>query len=131
MLQLWVSQRKSLEGAEKVIVLAEGAGAFRPLYGARKGALAPGLLFVAAIIIFRSLFSAACSHVPQKCRAEGPAATLNLVEGPGSKAIRSKHLILLPLSLLHFSFAIFCPKIACQAPKPLNPNKTSHIPVAF
>jgi hypothetical protein len=43
----------------------------------------------------------------------------------------AKRLILLPLFVLQFSFAIFGPKIACQAPKLLNPNKTSHISVAF
>jgi hypothetical protein len=31
----------------------------------------------------------------------------------------------------YFSFAIFCPKIACQAPNSTNPLQTNHIRVAF
>jgi hypothetical protein len=42
-----------------------------------------------------------------------------------------KRLILMPLLLLLFSFRIFCPKIACQAPKSLNPKPSNNIHVAF
>jgi hypothetical protein len=40
----------------------------------------------------------------------------------------AKPLILLLLHAPQFSFAIFCPKIACQVPKPLNSSKTKEIP---
>jgi hypothetical protein len=40
---------------------------------------------------------------------------------------RAKLIILLTLFVLRFSFTIFCPKIACQAPKPSKPNKPQEI----
>jgi hypothetical protein len=42
-----------------------------------------------------------------------------------------KLMILLPLPLQLFSFAIFGPKIACQAPKQLNSLKQNKIEVAI
>jgi hypothetical protein len=51
-------------------------------------------------------------------------------EGP-SVVQREKQLILLPLLSPLFFFAIFRPKIACQAPKPPNPLPTNNIRVAF
>jgi hypothetical protein len=41
-----------------------------------------------------------------------------------------KQLILLPLFFGYFLFAIFCPKIACQASKPPNFSPHSNIRVA-
>jgi hypothetical protein len=39
--------------------------------------------------------------------------------------------LFLLLGLVINSFAIFCPKNACQVPKPPNPSESSNIRVAF
>jgi hypothetical protein len=49
---------------------------------------------------------------------------------PSARAAR-KRFILLTLLPRHFSCATFCPKNACQAPKPPNPFAHNNIRVAF
>src|SRR5258708_32187070 len=73
-------------------------------------------------------FSYPCPHI-SVIRHTKPEVGLQSGIKP-EKKLRAKEFILLLLSSRYFSFAIFRPKIACQAPESPNPLKSNNIRVA-
>jgi hypothetical protein len=132
---------RSLQPATETVIPPEAADGIIVSSAAEKSASASAFAFLVVIPRRGSAFASNPFHQPKPKRVPHPSQSHRegwdrnrpLATEPlhSPLIVTLKRLIPLLLSLPLFLIFIFRPKIACQAPKPLNPLSINNIRVAY